>query len=129
MDFTGRRLAYRSNVWRSATFAEGSPPPTTVPVGPLSATPFFSTDSIVSLGRLVPYLFTTSVPASHDSYVKGSFIASRTLTVAFSTSGPMPSPGIRVIVLAVDLGGASAAIIGADTTRTLQRSAAEDGNF
>ncbi len=50
----GRKLAYSSNFFRSATLMLGNPPPTGVVTGPFKPTRVRSIDSIKSLGMYSP---------------------------------------------------------------------------
>ena len=74
-----------------------NPPPTGVVIGPLSPTRLRRTDSRTWSGSGVPYSAIAASPASTDSHSKPIPVASRTRVVASASSGPMPSPGIRVI--------------------------------
>ena len=69
-----------------------------VVIGPLSATPFSRIDSSTCSGSgLPPCSSMTSVPASRTSQAKATPVASSTLRVASASSGPVPSPGMRVM--------------------------------
>jgi hypothetical protein len=50
----GRKLAYSSNRFRSATLMLGKPPPTGVVTGPFNPTRVRSSDSIKSFGMYSP---------------------------------------------------------------------------
>src|SRR6267378_663986 len=95
---TGRRLAYNSSAFRRPTLTLVNPPPTGVVTGPLSATLFRRIDSSSSPGSVAPYCSTASTPAGYDSHSASSPAVSRILTTAPVTSGPIPSPGMSVIV-------------------------------
>ena len=92
----GRRLAYRPSAWRSVTLTLRKPSPTGVVIGPLSATRLRRIDSRTWSGSGVPYSAMTASPASTVSHSNSMPVASRTRRVASASSGPMPSPGIRV---------------------------------
>ena len=77
--------------------------PIGVVIGPFSATPLRLTESSVSCGSGVPADSITSTPASFTSQSKETPVASSTRRVASVSSGPVPSPGIRVT--ACDIGG------------------------
>ena len=96
MDRAGRRLAYRPSAWRSVTLTLRKPSPTGVVIGPLSATRLRRIDSSTCSGSGVPYSAMTASPASWTSHSKATPDASSTRRVASASSGPMPSPGIRV---------------------------------
>ena len=70
--------------------------PIGVVIGPFSATPFAFTEASVSSGSGVPASSITSTPASRTSQSKSTPVASRTRRVASVSSGPVPSPGMRV---------------------------------
>src|SRR6478735_1820835 len=97
-------LAYVSNSLRSVTLALFSPKPTGVSSGPLRATRERAMESIVSCGTPVgrPFL-NTSAPASRSSHSMGAPVASTMRRAAVATSGPMPSPAIRVTNLLVSV--------------------------
>src|SRR5436305_13163420 len=68
-----------------------------VVIGPLSATPFRRIESSTCSGSgLPPYSSITSVPACCTSQSNSTPVASRTRRVASVSSGPVPSPGIKV---------------------------------
>ena len=94
----GRTLAYRSSVWRKVTFTDLKPLPMGVPMGPLRATRFFWIESSTSCGSVVPAFSATPAPALCTSQSMATPEASSTRWVAAHTSGPMPSPGINVMV-------------------------------
>src|SRR5438132_8646722 len=96
--FAGRRFAYRSNSLRSATFTERKPVPSSVVSGPLRATRLRRTDSSASLGNGVPCFAIAGMPISWTSPSIFTPVASIARRVASTISGPVPSPGIRVIV-------------------------------
>src|SRR5580704_11325160 len=97
----GRKFAYSSNFWRSATLMLEKPPPTGVVTGPFNPTRVRSIDSITSLGMYSPCFSKASAPTANDSHSNFTPVASRIRTVARVTSGPMPSPGIRVTLCAI----------------------------
>src|SRR5262249_42560234 len=103
----GRRHAYSPSSWRSATLTERKPVPIGVVIGPLSATPFCFTDASVSSGSGVPCSSMTSTPAWRTSHSRSTPVASMTRRVASVSSGPVPSPGMRVTRWAI--GGATLA--------------------
>ncbi len=72
------------------------PPPTGVVTGPLSATRFCRTDSMTESGSGEPVSLATSRPACWISQSMETPAAEMTCWVASTTSGPIPSPGIRV---------------------------------
>src|SRR5580693_5788922 len=92
----GRKFAYKSNFLRSATLMLAKPPPTGVVTGPFSATRVRSIDSSSSLGMYSPCFSKASAPTANVSHSNFTPVASRMRTVALVTSGPIPSPGIRV---------------------------------
>src|SRR5581483_8386717 len=95
-DLHGRRHAYRSSSFRSATFTLRKPLPTGVVIGPLIATRVSRIDASTGSGSGVPYRSTTSAPASWTSQSNSTPVASSTRRVASESSGPTPSPGINV---------------------------------
>ncbi len=72
--------------------------PTGVVIGPLMATLFLRTDSSTCSGSGVPYFSMTSAPASAISHSMSTPVASTTRRIAVVSSGPIPSPGMRVTV-------------------------------
>src|ERR671931_1447743 len=93
----GRTCAYMSSSFRSATFTDRKPPPTGVVIGPLSATPASRIAPRTSSGSgLPPCLSITSAPASRTSQSNSTPVASSTRRVASVSSGPVPSPGMRI---------------------------------
>src|SRR5678815_1012876 len=92
----GRTAANRSSACRSSTFTLRNPDPTGVVIGPLIATRESRIRSRTRPGRGVPSRSRTSAPASSIAHSMGTPLASSTRRVASETSGPMPSPGIRV---------------------------------
>src|SRR5581483_7080201 len=91
-----------SSSLRSATLTERKPPPTGVVIGPLRATPFRRIDSSVCSGRgLPPNCSITSAPACCTSHSNSTPVASSTRRVASVSSGPVPSPGMRVTLCAI----------------------------
>ncbi len=95
-DLHGRRQAYNPSSCRSATLTERKPVPIGVVIGPFRATPFAFTDASVSSGSGVPASSITSTPAWCTSHSSSTPVASRTRRVASVSSGPVPSPGMRV---------------------------------
>src|SRR5437899_12221422 len=71
-------------------------------MGPLRQASVFLIMSTVFAGRLVPYFEMTSNPASpfnSSSLTSSTFwIAFKTVSVASTTSGPIPSPGSTAIL-------------------------------
>ena len=94
----GRRQAYKSSSLRSATFTLRKPLPTGVVIGPLIATLVRRIESSTCCGSGVPYSSITSRPASCTSQTMGTLVAAITVSSAAASSGPVPSPGIRVTV-------------------------------
>src|SRR3989442_1479901 len=91
-----------SSSLRRPTFTERKPPPTGVVIGPLSATPFSRIDASVGSGSgLPPYSCITLSPAGRTSQSNSTPVASSTRRVASVSSGPVPSPGMRVTVYAI----------------------------
>ena len=75
----------------------GNPlPPTGVVIGPLRPIRVSRMLAITSSGSGVPWLAIAASPASTRSHSKPIPVASSTRVVASASSGPMPSPGIRV---------------------------------
>src|SRR5688572_17434963 len=95
---TGRRFEYRSSAFRSPTLTLVNPSPTGVVTGPFNATLFRRTDAMSSSGSGEPDFSSAGTPASNGSQVIDTPAASMIDTTADVTSGPMPSPGINVIV-------------------------------
>src|SRR3954452_15423302 len=86
-----------SRLLRRPTLTERKPPPTGVVIGPLSATPLPRIDSSVSSGNGLPSLAAIdSSPAERTSHSKSTPVASSTRRLASVSSGPVPSPGMRV---------------------------------
>ena len=83
---------------RNATLTLVKPVPTGVVIGPLSATLLRVIDASSSGGSVVPCSSTASAPALNVSHVGVNPVASTTRTTARVTSGPIPSPGMSVIV-------------------------------
>src|SRR5216683_740223 len=92
----GRKLAKSSKRLRSSTLMLAKPPPMGVVTGPFSPTRVRSMDSLSSLGMYSLYFSKASAPAAKLSHSNLTPVASSMRTVAWMTSGPMPSPGIRV---------------------------------
>src|SRR5262245_13214174 len=74
----------------------GRKPPSGVFVGPFSATRRSRIDSITRSGSGVPSRSQVSKPASWTSHSISTPVASSARRAASVTSGPTPSPGIRV---------------------------------
>src|SRR5260221_2803646 len=86
-----------SSSLRRPTLTERKPPPTGVVIGPFRATPFARIESRTWPGSgLPPYSSITSVPDCWTSESNSTPVASSTRRVASVSSGPVPSPGIRV---------------------------------
>ena len=96
---TGRTLAYRSNSFRIATLMERNPELEGVVSGPFRATPVCRIESRVSLGSGSSTASSAATPPSWWSYSNSAPASRSTASVASVTSGPIPSPGITVIVL------------------------------
>src|SRR5450755_3580389 len=92
----GRRLAKSWNSSRRRTLEERKPPPTGVASGPFKASRVLRMLSSVALGSGSPSFLRPATPAVCHSNSKGAPTASSTRRVASATSGPMPSPGIKV---------------------------------
>src|ERR1035438_7340446 len=92
----GRKLAKSSKRLRSSTLMLEKPPPIGVVTGPFNPTRVRSMDSLSSLGMYSWYFSKASAPAAKLSHSNLTPVASRIRTLAFTTSGPMPSPGINV---------------------------------
>src|SRR5580692_9713146 len=69
-----------------------------VVTGPLSATRLRAIASYSSFGMYSPCFSNAPAPAANFSHANCTPVASRIRTTASVTSGPMPSPGISVIV-------------------------------
>src|SRR5216684_2499252 len=92
----GRKLAKSSKRLRSSTLMLAKPPPMGVVTGPFSPTRVRSMESLSSFGMYSLYFSKASAPAAKLSHSNLTPVASSMRTVAWMTSGPMPSPGIRV---------------------------------
>ena len=95
---TGRRFAYRSSAFRRPTFTLVNPWPIGVVTGRLSATLFLRTESMSATGSAWPVRSNAIRPAACSSHAIETPLVSRMRTTASVTSGPIPSPGINVIV-------------------------------
>ena len=95
-DRAGRTAAKRSSSVRSATFTLRKPVPTGVVIGPFRASMVDRIASSTRSGSGVPSASITPAPACWISHSIGTPVASRTVRAASETSGPMPSPGMRV---------------------------------
>src|SRR6476660_9366636 len=98
----GRKLANSSNCRRNATLMLENPPPMGVVTGPLRPSPVLSMECVSSLGMYSPYLAKASDPAAKLSHSIFTPDASTMRTAALVTSGPIPSPGIRVTLCAIN---------------------------
>src|SRR2546423_3639752 len=117
-----------SSSLRSATLTERKPPPTGVVIGPFRATPASRTASSTCGGSgLPPYRSITSVPASWTSQSNSTPVASRTRRVAAVSSGPVPSPGMRVTRWATAADASGGRYI--DAPMTLADAAAQADEF
>src|SRR3989339_244293 len=94
----GLRQVYKSNSFLRATFTERKPLPIGVVIGPFIATLFLRMDLRTSSGSGVPYFSRTSQPASAISQSIFTPVASKTRLVDSAISGPVPSPGMSVIL-------------------------------
>ncbi len=81
---------------RRATLTERNPEPTGVVIGPLMATFVARTEAMTSSGSGVPRRASTAAPASWRSQAMATPLAAITVSRAAASSGPVPSPGIRV---------------------------------
>src|SRR6188472_2380454 len=88
--------AYRSSSLRRSTLTLRKPEPTGVVVGPLMPTPVRLIDSSVRSGKGLPSSAYTSSPAGCSSQANSTPVASSTRRVASASSGPVPSPGMKV---------------------------------
>ena len=98
----GRKFAKRSNCLRRVTLMLLNPPPMGVVTGPLSATLLRAMESLRSAGMYSPKISKASAPAAKRSHSHLMPVASRMRTTACVTSGPMPSPGMRVTLWVFD---------------------------
>src|SRR5258706_10448058 len=73
-----------------------------VVTGPFNPTRVRSIDSVSSLGMYSLYFSKASAPEAKLSHSNLTPVASRIRTAACVTSGPMPSPGMRVILCAIE---------------------------
>ena len=80
---------------------ERNPVPTGVVIGALRATLVRRHDSMTLSGTGVPSLAMMSTPASSTSHWMSTPVASMQNLVASASSGPTPSPGIRVTTWAM----------------------------
>src|ERR1700733_2558457 len=95
-DRTGLTFAYRSSFFRSATLTLANPPPIGVVTGPFNPTRVRSRLSRTSCGNETPALRITSSFSSTTSHSIATPVASTARRAAEETSGPIPSPGIKV---------------------------------
>src|SRR5271154_2764629 len=98
----GRKLANSSNFLRRCTLMDEKPPAIGVVTGPFRARRLRSIDSYTACGMYSPYFSNALAPTRKGSQANfapvPSTAASRMLTTASVTSGPMPSPAISVTV-------------------------------
>ena len=92
----GRMQAYRSSACRRATLTLPKRQPAGLETGPLSATPVSRIEASVESGSGVPSPGTAARPSSRTSHSTSTPVDSIARRAAPTTSGPMPSPGIRV---------------------------------
>src|SRR2546427_1794574 len=102
---TGLTLAYRSSVFRSATFSDRNPPLTGVVSGPFSPTTYSLIAPRVASGSMSPYWNIARSPAGTGYQAIRrrppkalATAASIALPAAGTTSGPMPSPSISGMI-------------------------------
>src|SRR5438445_941528 len=102
---TGLTLAYRSSVFRSATFSDRNPPLTGVVSGPFSPTTYSLIAPRVASGSMSPYWNIARSPAGTGYQAIRrrppkalATAASIALRAARTTSGPMPSPSISGMI-------------------------------
>ena len=81
---------------RSATFTERNPVPTGVVIGALMHVFVARIDASTSSGNGVPRDAITSTPASTSRQSNCTPVASNTSLVTCASSGPVPSPRMRV---------------------------------
>ena len=98
---TGRRFAYRSSVLRSPTLTLANPVPIGVVTGPFSATLLRRIESMSSTGSACPVRSNETTPAWKRSHSIDTPEAARIRRTASVTSGPMPSPGMSVILCVI----------------------------
>src|SRR5258708_81836 len=99
---TGRRLEKRSRALRNPTFTLVNPSPIGVVTGPFKATLLRATDSRSCGGSDWPKRLNAMTPASWGSQSISTPATVRMRTTAAVTSGPIPSPGIRVMVCGIN---------------------------
>src|SRR6267143_1258695 len=99
--FAGRRLAYRSNSLRSATFTERKPVPSSVVSGPLRATRLRRTESSASFGNGVPCFVIAGIPISWTSH---AIFACRPRVIA--TAWRRPEYDLRALAERIHASGA-----------------------
>src|SRR2546425_5629133 len=94
-------FAYRSRVFRRATFRDRNPPPTGVVIGPLIATTYSRIAARVACGKSSPYWNIAFSPAGtgYQAIFRrppnvSAIAASIARAAAWTTSGPIPSPSI-----------------------------------
>src|ERR1039458_2166697 len=108
----GRKFAKSSKRRRSSTLMLEKPPPMGVVTGPFSPTRVRSMDSESSFGMYSLYFSKASAPAAKLSHSNLTPVASSMRTVAWITSGPIPSPGISVTLCAIDFDHVGTAALG-----------------
>ena len=86
---------------RSATLMLGGPSATAVAIGPFSATCVRRTDSTACSRGNSPTRLPSSSGAANTSHSTETPEASTICVAAFATSGPIPSPGSRVILCVI----------------------------
>src|ERR1035437_7474486 len=105
---TGRKFTYSPSFLRSATLMLWWPPAMGVAVGPLRPTRVASSEAKTSSGINWPCSASALMPACTRSHSISTPVASIARTVASATSGPMPSPGIKVtrwiIIVIIEVG-------------------------
>ena len=85
----------------SSMYVYMQPSPTNVVSGPFRANPLRRIDSKSSSDRGFPAFSKDRIPASYLSYSNRTPVASSTRTVESMLSGPIPSPGMTVMVCAI----------------------------
>src|SRR5580765_1220768 len=119
----GRKFAKSSKRFLSSTLILEKPPPMGVVTGPFNPIWVRSIDSVSSLGMYSLYFSKASAPAAKLSHSNFTPVASRMRTTACVTSGPMPSPGMRVILCAINahVGTAAPAVQRSEAPLALSR--------
>src|SRR5437870_4050671 len=105
IQWTGLTFAYRSRVFRRATFRDRNPPPTGVVIGPLIATTYSRIAARVACGKSSPYWNIALSPAGtgYQAIFRrppkvSAIAASIARAAAWTTSGPIPSPSITGMI-------------------------------